>query len=234
MTSWRKTTPWLALLLPLVLLVAAPALAKRGGVPAHQDAYDDNGPGPGRGHGGPPEAMPPGQVKRHGAPPWAPGPGAHAKRVYRYYPAQSVYFDPGRKLWFWLDGGGWRMGAALPVGITVAGGYVSLTMGVDMPYQFHPQVVEVYPPHHRVKGGPPPWAPAHGRRAKHMYRYYPGSQVYFDPGRGVWFWLSGNNWSFGAALPAGIRVGGSYVTLGMDESRPYQYHREVIRYYPAR
>lgn len=89
-------------------------------------------------------------------------------------------------------------------------------------------------PHYKKKGGPPPWAPAHGRRAKHFYRYYPAHQVYYDPGRGVWFWLRGGNWAFGAALPAGIQVGGSYVTLGMDVTQPYQYHQDVMRYYPAR
>lgn len=238
----RKIIPCLALLLSLSLLPAAPALARKGGPPDHQagtaeDGEPGRGPGPGRGHGpgGPPKGMPPGQAKKMAAPPpWAPPPGAPVKRVYHYYPAQGVYFDPGRSLWFWLEGGQWRFGAALPVGLGVGGAFVSLTMGVDSPYQFHPQVARVYPPGYKVKGGPPPWAPAHGRRAKHMYRYYPASQVYFDSGRGLWFWLQGSDWAFGASLPAGIGPRGAYVTLGMDADRPYQYHHDVIRYYPAR
>ena len=42
---------------------------------------------------------------------------------------------------------------------------------------------------------PPPWAPAHGRRAKevHEYRYvyYPAQQVYYAPEQQLWFWMGG-------------------------------------------
>ena len=40
-----------------------------------------------------------------------------------------------------------------------------------------------------VKGGPPAHAPAHGYRAKHAYRYYPSSCVYFDASKKVYFTL---------------------------------------------
>jgi hypothetical protein len=86
----------------------------------------------------------------------------------------------------------------------------------------------------RRKGGPPPWAPAHGYRAKHQYRYWPGSQVYFAPERGVYFWLGENGWQMGANLPGGLRLSGDTVTLDMDAARPYQWHREVVRRYPPR
>lgn len=81
-------------------------------------------------------------------------------------------------------------------------------------------------------GGPPPWAPAHGYRAKHQYRYYPGPQVYFDSGRGLYFWLSGGGWQVGAKLPGGISLGGSYVNLAMDAAKPYQWHKDVLLRYP--
>jgi hypothetical protein len=53
-----------------------------------------------------------------------------------------------------------------------------------------------------VKNTPPPWAPAHGRRAKHLYRYYPSSQIYFDTGRGVYFFIKNGAWTVAASLPA--------------------------------
>ncbi|MGH8807798.1 MAG: hypothetical protein ACREX0_07970, partial [Noviherbaspirillum sp.] len=38
---------------------------------------------------------------------------------------------------------------------------------------------------------PPPWAPAHGRRAKEAreqrYVYYPAQQVYYAPEQKAWF-----------------------------------------------
>jgi len=37
-----------------------------------------------------------------------------------------------------------------------------------------------YPAEPHVKKGPPPWAPAHGHRAKYRYQYYPSTSVYFD------------------------------------------------------
>ena len=83
-------------------------------------------------------------------------------------------------------------------------------------------------------GGPPPWAPAHGRRAKYNYRYYPGCQVYFDSGRGLYFWLSGGGWQMGAHLPGSITLGGRYVSLGMDASKPYDWHAQVLLRYPPK
>ena len=81
--------------------------------------------------------------------------------------------------------------------------------------------------------GPPPWAPAHGYRAKHRYRYYPQSEVYFDEGRGVYIYYSSGRWQVGVSLPSGIRLeAGDYVTLEMDTDKPYRYHGEVRRHYP--
>ncbi|MCF8034945.1 MAG: hypothetical protein K9K66_19420 [Desulfarculaceae bacterium] len=82
-------------------------------------------------------------------------------------------------------------------------------------------------------GGPPPWAPAHGYRAKHQYRYYPGVQVYFDTGRKLYFWLSSNgSWQAGASLPGGLTLSGSYINLDMDTAKPFQWHKEVVIRYP--
>lgn len=82
-------------------------------------------------------------------------------------------------------------------------------------------------------GGPPPWAPAHGYRAK-KYRYYPSAQVYYDTGRGVYFYYSNGSWEVSASLPNRFRVrlSGDHVTLEMNTERPYEYHSEVVKRYP--
>ncbi len=50
--------------------------------------------------------------------------------------------------------------------------------------------------------GPPPWAPAHGYRAKTRYVYFNEYNVYYDHDRGVYISLSGNNWQVTAKLPS--------------------------------
>lgn len=83
------------------------------------------------------------------------------------------------------------------------------------------------------KKGPPPWAPAHGYRAKHQYHYYPSSYVYFDVGRTLYFYYENGNWRVSASLPGGIQIDvGNYVTLEMDTDKPYEYHAEVVKRYP--
>jgi hypothetical protein len=83
------------------------------------------------------------------------------------------------------------------------------------------------------ESGPPPWAPAHGYRAKHHYYYYPDSQVYFDAGRSLYFYFSGGGWQASVSLPSGIQISaGEYVSLDMDVDRPYLYHSDVEKRYP--
>jgi len=80
---------------------------------------------------------------------------------------------------------------------------------------------------------PPPWAPAHGWRAKHHYTYYPRGEIYYAPESRLWFWLDGDNWRSGVRLPLEfqtyIRTGGVDIELGTD--RPYVEHRYVIEHY---
>jgi hypothetical protein len=83
------------------------------------------------------------------------------------------------------------------------------------------------------KEGPPPWAPAHGYRAKHRYRYYPSSRVYHDKERGVYFYYSDGQWRVTVSLPSIIRIDvGDYVTLEMDTDKPYEWDQDVIKKYP--
>lgn len=85
-------------------------------------------------------------------------------------------------------------------------------------------------PEHRT--GPPPWAPAHGYRAK-KYRYYPSVQVYFDIQRDVYFYYRNREWRVSARLPNRIRTSmAKYITLEMGTDQPYKYHSEVVEQYP--
>ena len=85
------------------------------------------------------------------------------------------------------------------------------------------------------ESGPPPWAPAHGHRAKHRYYYYPESHVYFDTGRGLYFYYGGDGWRASVSLPSEIRINvGEYVEFEMDHDRPYRYHNDVVKRYPPR
>ncbi len=86
---------------------------------------------------------------------------------------------------------------------------------------------------YKKKGGPPPHAPAHGYRAKHKYRYYPCCDVYHDIGKGVYFYLRGENWEVGASLPTNLSSGGlgGYVSLELDTEKPYEQHAEHVKQY---
>ena len=84
-----------------------------------------------------------------------------------------------------------------------------------------------------TKGGPPAHAPAHGYRAKHAYRYYPSSCVYFDTSSKVYFYLKGDNWTMSVSLPQEIQLRlGSYVSMELDTDRPYIHFQEHKRRHP--
>ncbi|MEW5755840.1 MAG: hypothetical protein AB1810_06005 [Pseudomonadota bacterium] len=73
--------------------------------------------------------------------------------------------------------------------------------------------------------GPPDHAPAHGYRAKHKYHYYPDSDVYFDSGRRMYFYLSDNRWTMSASIPLNLKARlGEHVTIEMDSDKPYREH----------
>jgi hypothetical protein len=72
---------------------------------------------------------------------------------------------------------------------------------------------------------PPPWAPAHGYRAKQVpeypYVYYPAQQVYYAPASGTWFWMNGGNWQVGVNLPVQYHAHiGNGVSVALHSSRP--------------
>jgi hypothetical protein len=86
---------------------------------------------------------------------------------------------------------------------------------------------------YEIGGGPPPWAPAHGYRAKHRYRYYPSSRVYYEKERGAYFYYKNGEWQVSVSLPSSIQIDvDNYVDLEMDTDRPYEWDHEVVKKYP--
>jgi hypothetical protein len=78
--------------------------------------------------------------------------------------------------------------------------------------------------------GPPPHAPANGYRAKHYYRYYPASEVYYHTGRRVYFYIEADIWVSDALLPYQIRASlGNYTTVEMYSETPYRYHEKKYK-----
>lgn len=93
-----------------------------------------------------------------------------------------------------------------------------------------------------VHADPPPWAPAHGYRAKHYrdnyyphqyrYIYYPRYNVYYAPQTQLWFWLGGGRWRVGASLPGSIVVAGAPgVSIVLGTERPYEENAYVVEHY---
>jgi len=124
---------------------------------------------------------------------------------------------------------GLMMLAVSTVGFAQSSGGVTIQWG-DQPAPPPPPPAGVY----QQQGGPPPHAPAHGYRAKHQYRYYPYQNVYYEQARGMYFYMSGNGWTFGASLPASLTVAslGTYVSIGLDTGRPYEFNDDHVKKYP--
>ena len=84
-----------------------------------------------------------------------------------------------------------------------------------------------------AKKGPPPWAPAHGHRAKQRYLYFPDCPAYYDTDRSVYFYIEGANWIVSASLPDRLSINlGKYVALELDTDKPYLYYNDHKQKYP--
>ena len=112
------------------------------------------------------------------------------------------------------------------IGNVFAGGNISIQMGKGSESE-QPKYAK-----NDKNGGPPSHAPAHGYRAKHQYRYYPSSSVYYDTGRRLYFYLKGDNWEVGASLPSNFRLElGDCVSIELDTDKPYLHHAEHVNKY---
>jgi hypothetical protein len=84
-----------------------------------------------------------------------------------------------------------------------------------------------------AKKGPPPWAPAHGHRAKYKYLYFPECPAYYDTDRSVYFYIEGANWVVSVSLPDRLSMKvGEHVVLEMDTDKPYTYYNDHKKKYP--
>ncbi|WP_428225102.1 hypothetical protein [Flavobacterium sp.] len=86
-----------------------------------------------------------------------------------------------------------------------------------------------------IAQGPPPWAHAHGYRAKTRYVYFPDHNVYYDLQARNYIYLSGRNWEIRANLPTTLfhlNLGRSaQVELDFAGDRPYRYNADhLVRY----
>lgn len=76
--------------------------------------------------------------------------------------------------------------------------------------------------------GPPPWAPAHGYRAKTRHIYFPNQNMYYDIQKGVYIYFNNGKWSVSVKVPSifvGINLGKStQVELDFYGDSPQRYN----------
>lgn len=85
--------------------------------------------------------------KKGGPPAHAKAHGYRAKHKYRYYPDCSVYHDTDRRLYFYIKGDSWEVGASLPNNLKIRlGDSVNLELDTDRPYTLHADHIKAYPP----------------------------------------------------------------------------------------
>jgi hypothetical protein len=81
--------------------------------------------------------------------------------------------------------------------------------------------------------GPPPWAPAHGYRAKTRYVFFRDYAVYYDHERQVYISLAGKDWQVSADLPVNLKGVDLQAAVKIDleangdnPQRDYKEHRQ--------
>lgn len=88
-------------------------------------------------------------------PRWAPAHGYRAKKhqqhenkrhdyKYIYYPSSQVYYSPVVRKYYYQNNGTWMNGAAAPATVNLGKG-ISINLGGDTPYVYHPVVQQQYP-----------------------------------------------------------------------------------------
>lgn len=87
--------------------------------------------------------------------------------------------------------------------------------------------------------GPPPWAPAHGYRAKTKHIYFPDHNFYYDIQARNYIYLDGGRWSISATIPRpfiNINLGRtSQIQLDFVGHNPYRDNRvHVVKYKKAK
>lgn len=74
------------------------------------------------------------------------------------------------------------------------------------------------------KHGPPAWAKAHGYNNSH-YVYFSDYLTFYDPYRGGYLYLDGDNWSFSAQIPSVM------VNVNLDNAKVRILNRMPVTYH---
>lgn len=87
----------------------------------------------------------------------------------------------------------------------------------------------------RPGGGPPPWAPAHGYRAKTRHIFFPEFNFYFDITKGVYIYLSGTKWLTNQNPPvflSGINLKTTkQIELDVNINNPQKFNKDhIVKY----
>ncbi|WP_310555152.1 hypothetical protein [Flavobacterium sp.] len=96
-------------------------------------------------------------------------------------------------------------------------------------------IVFFFNPTEMFSQGPPPWAPAHGYRAKTRHIYFPEQNFYYDIQKKNYIYLKNNNWEISVSLPSifvGINLGNTaQIELDFEGSNPYRYNSvHIVKY----
>jgi hypothetical protein len=76
-------------------------------------------------------------------------------------------------------------------------------------------------------------SPAESRLESRSHRVV-RKRIYYDAGRGVWFYIKTGDWTIGASIPADLKMQlGHYVNISMDTDKPYEFNDEHRKEYPA-
>lgn len=103
---------------------------------------------------------------------------------------------------------------------------------------YHKQV-SAGPKYKSRGGGPPPWAPAHGYRAKN-HVFFPDYHLFYDARRGGYVYWQSGGWMFSPGLPsfmASVDLGRARLQLMGDiplTKRPELYYSNYHSRFPAR
>lgn len=68
----------------------------------------------------------------------------------------------------------------------------------------------------------------------YTYHFYPNSQVYHDPNRGIYFYLRGKRWVANTSLPKTYKLKGDYAKLNSPQMVPYKMNAQHLKQYPPR
>lgn len=76
---------------------------------------------------------------------------------------------------------------------------------------------------------------AHGHHGVHVYRYYPGLDLYYHVGLARWYYLHGGAWRVSRSCPSHFHIAGIQpVRLELHVDHPRSVHVDIKRKHPGR